>query len=264
MATGLYGIVPLQPGDEKNTVTSNPPHTLGQFGITSDGRWCRWSKTGAAIGAGNVVMQKAGQTTWDMDIEPVAGSVGDKSITLDGGTSGVAASTQALSANDYEDGYIYVNDGAGEGHTYLVERHDAFTTGTTAFTVHLKDNDAVAEAITTASKLGLMKNPFFEVETWDVSDVDGPPLGVAPVEISAADTYFWCLVVGPQATLTNTGSSKVPVVGESVIAGTASAADGAVEGEPESSGNRAIPVIGEAMLIAAVSGDYGMINWNRL
>ena len=169
-------------GAEKATTTTKREHPLGAVGMTPDGRCFRWAFAGEAIGAGQLVMQKGAVANHDMDLATAAAAaVGATTITV---TLGATAATK----DQYEDGAIYINDGAGEGHLYAIREHPAAdASASLVVTLH----ETVREALTTGTSLsGLIENDYKDVEIYDADDIDGPALGEAPTEV-ANDEYFW-------------------------------------------------------------------------
>jgi len=243
--------VQLSYGAEKETTTTQR-HPLGTLGVLPDGRKFRYAFSGEAIGAGQVVMQKMGVANHDMDlVVPAAIAVGAMTMTV---TLGATAAT----VDQYADGYIYVNDGAGEGHIYRIKSagtggggHAAVSSGG-AITVNLADDGGVDEALDTNSLCGLMENPYKDCEIWDADDVDGPVLGVAPCEV-ANDRYFWCQTSGNAAVLID---NTTVVLGSGV--GPSVATDGAAT-LFDTSGAADRQSIGTVALIVAVSTDYGIV-----
>ena len=231
-------------GQEKETTTTRREHPLGAVGMTPDGRCFRWAFSGEAIGAGQVVMQKGAVPHHDMDLATVtARSVGDTTIT-------VTLEATAATENQYEDGAIYINDGAGEGHLYAIRSNPAAdASGSLTVTLHEK----VREALTTGTSLsGLIENDYKDVELWDYNDIDGPALGVAPTEI-ADDTYFWLQTSGRAAVLIQ----GTVVLGDAVEA--SQTTDGAVCLHDVSANTDQAP-LGTCAGIIAVTTDYGYIN----
>lgn len=232
-------------GAEKVTGTTKL-HALGTRMILPDGRVFRYASAGEALGAGKLCMQAAGVANHDMDLAVVSDvAVGGTSITVTLGAT-------AAAANLYADGYIYINDGAGEGHIYRIKEHAAVASAGN-LTAVLADNEKVAEAITAATSLaGLMKNPYTAVELWDVDDIDGPPVGVAATEI-ASGAYGWLQTWGYAAVL---AGAQVPVLGSAVMPADTAADDGHVEVRDAAT---VTPTVGMAALIAPVDTDYGVI-----
>ena len=106
---------------------------------------------------------------------------------------------QNITADEYKDGYIYINDEAGEGFVYdVVSNAGAIVTEPTdAVTAAVTLKDPLVVALTTSSQATLVQNLYGDVTpTWG----DPPSIisGVVPITV-AASAYFWCQVRGPAA-----------------------------------------------------------------
>jgi hypothetical protein len=240
-----YGSIFGEYGDEKVTGTSKV-HPFGTRLVLPDGRIFKYGQmsTAAAIGAGQVCQTAVGVAGHDMDLViTAAGSVGDKSIAL---TLGAGDAAEDL----YAEGYISINDGAGEGHLYKIAGHAAID-GSASGTINLVDGDTIAEAFTTGSLASLHKSPYKDVIIYPTTGT-GFCVGVAATEIAAL-SYGWFQTRGLSMVLCDVAF----VVGNHVRAsdGTAGSAepldrDGTHENEEE---------IGVAALIAPVTTDYGFV-----
>jgi len=233
-------------GDEKKTSTSDMyGFALGTSMELPDGSVYKYSTAGETIGAGELCMQAAGVGNHDMDlVTPAIVAIGSSTITV---TLGATEAT----ANQYKDGYIYVNDADGEGHIYRIKSNPAADSGAN-LTVTLANGETVAEALSTSSLTGLMANAYSAVELWDVNDIDGIPVGVAATEI-ASGSYGWLQAWGYAACLSG---ATVPVLGSAVMPADTAADDGSVEVRDPAT---ATPSIGYAALIAPVDLDSGVI-----
>ena len=123
-----------------------------------------------------------------------------------------------------------------------------------AAAVVLTLHETVREALTTASESGLVENDYKDVEIYDVDDIDGPALGVAPTEI-ADNTYFWLQTRG-RACVAIQGTV---VVGDAVEA--SQTTDGAVVNHDTSGTTDQAPVGVVASAVLA-NGDYGYVHLN--
>ena len=101
-------------------------------------------------------MQAAGIANHDMDLVTAAAAQDATSITV---TLGATAAT----LDQYKGGYIYVNDGPGEGQSFAIAGHPAADASAT-LALRLEDGDDVRVALTSASLCGLMANPYSSVE----------------------------------------------------------------------------------------------------
>ena len=110
--------VQLKQGMEKDE-TSSQKHKLGTRGVTSDGRVFYYAEnSGTAIDHGGYLVDGiAAVGAHDMDLAATATSAGATSFTS--GTS------LTVTKDQYKDGYVYFNDGPGQGETYKVKSNTA-------------------------------------------------------------------------------------------------------------------------------------------
>jgi len=272
--------VSLSYGMEKQTDASgaaNKVHPLGTRGVLPDGRVFRYCEnSGAAKEAGRLLQAAAtlqsGNFDMDVAVESTFGgagfnAIGDQDIALV--TSDLTLDT-VLPADFYADGWLYINDGPGEGQVHRISSHTSQDSdASTVLRIHLAGDDALAStALTTASLTGLIASPYYQPVETDLDTTLTQIIGVTPTAI-AASVYFWVQTWGPAAVwITTDSAGAVPVVGRTVVAQvTTSDEVGSVTGvttlqtsddtvgvpEPD------LPVIGTAMVVAAVDSDYGMI-----
>lgn len=259
--------VALSYGDEKVTSTVKS-QKYGTRGYLPDGRAYRYSLSGEAIEAGVVcqaaVQPHAGELDMDLPISSAGNAIGDRDLQLDL-TTGIST---VMAADEFQDGYAYINDGPGEGHVYRISSHSSATSDlTTVLLVRLATDDVIATtALTTVSLFGLIKNQYL-----DIVAIDNPtttysnPVGVTPTGV-ANDENFWLQTWGAAA-VKITAKLVVPVLGSMVqpnvttsdlvgsISGldTVNSTDTAAEPLPHT------PIIGFSMAVAAVDTDFGMI-----
>lgn len=170
------------------------------------------------------------------------GTAGEKEITV-----GLTMTT-ALTANQYDDGWVHVNKVTGLGYFYRIKSH------TNSITPVLTLYDAVEVALDTTSEITLTANPFsgtLIAATTLVSQVVG-----IPRTIVAAGSYYWCQVQGPACALVDTAETLV--IGEVVGYPAAIAVAGAV-------GVTAVTdqTIGKVMSVNAAA-EYAMVDLNLL
>ena len=240
--------------------TSSKKRRVGTKMILPDGRVYSYGKAGEAITAGKITMAAATSSGHIKDLAIAAAvsanASGIGAITVTNATTAISGSEYYTGSRgdvgDYEDGYIFVNDAAGEGQFWPIWRHSAATSSGT-LTIDLHESDFVATALTTSSEVGLAKNPWSAVEAWDVNDIDGPVMGI-PNRDMTSGYYGWFQTQGPCAVLTN----GTFVVGNQVITG--STTDGS--GDVSADNNSAEIVLGDVINVAA-STEYSLI-WLRL
>lgn len=169
-------------GDEKVVQTAQRGK-LGRLMELPDGSLYRYGSTGEAIGAGQLAQTPLAIGNHDMDlVQQAAAAVGATSISV---TLGGTAATK----NQYQDGWIYINDGPGEGHRYRIKSHEAVASGGTA-TLLLDESLGVREALTVAATLsGLMANPYKGALLYNTTP-DGIPVGFAATELASGE-FGW-------------------------------------------------------------------------
>lgn len=165
---------------------------LGDVKEMEDGRKFRLCKNGTDTLTPGLFIQGPVENAYDESVvlaEDVA--VGDTTITID-----VHASRGTdLTANVLKDGYIQVEDTAAAviGHMRKIKSNPAATVATECvITVY----DAFTDTATAGTDtLNILLNPYNGVME-NNSTTDGPLLGVAPCDVTAA-YYFWLQVAGP-------------------------------------------------------------------
>ena len=238
-----YGTVWGDYGDEKVTGTTQI-HPYGTRMVLPDGRVYYYGQTDGAQTAGAICQSAVGVANHDMDLATNTASAGDKSVTV---TVGGTAATE----DQYKDGYLYVNDGTGEGHIYKIRQHDAIdSSGSGA--INLYDGDPILVAYAAATIVGLAKNPYKDFIVFPTT-ATGHPVGVAPTDFDD-DDYGWLQTWGPAAVLCDVAfviGNHVRVSDNTAGSGEPLDRDGSAEDEV---------VIGIASLIAPVTTDYGYVN----
>ena len=148
--------VNLKMGWEKDE-TSSQKHKLGTRGVTPDGRIFYYAEnSGTAIDHGGYLVDGiAAVAAHDMDLAATATTAGSTSFTS--GTS------LTVTKNQYKDGYVYFNDGPGQGETYMVKSNTAVSSAT-GLSITIDDEDGVQTALTTSSLFGLMYNPYKDIK----------------------------------------------------------------------------------------------------
>jgi len=183
-------------------------------------------------------------TDWELKAVVPTTTIGDKSFTIN------SALSTALAAGDLIDGYLLVEDAAGEGHMYIIKDH---TTGTTP-QIWLADAGGIRTAWTTATtEITLTKNKYKDVIVFP-TDPTGVCVGVNMVAVPA-NYFFWSQVRGPCPVLSAASTDTVvvgdPVTAGAVTAGAVSLDDVAADGDV---------IIGYVMQAAATTSDYCLID----
>ena len=243
-------------GMEKESTTSKK-RRLGTKMVLPDGRVFFYGYTGEAVTAGKITMGKATSSGHIKDLAIAAAvsanASGIGAITVTNATTAISGSEYYTGGRgdvgDYEDGYIFVNDAAGEGQCWPIWRHSAATSSGT-LTIDLFENDFVVTALTTSSEVGLAKNPYAAVELWDVNDIDGVVAGIPNRDI-ASGSYGWFQTAGPCAVLTN----GTVVVGKNMMTGSTTDGSGDVIADDSS----AEFLIGGVINVAATT-EYSLVD----
>jgi hypothetical protein len=184
-------------------------HPLGTKGITKDGRVFRYSQAGASdLVAGNVI-QSAAPIANHLALTAVAAAVGTTVITVTPGNT-------AGAANLYAEGVLNVDTSPNNGTAYRIKGHPAIT-ASTAFTLTLADDDAIQVAWTSATRYGLIHNPYKNVIQTPTT-LTAAVAGVAGYIITAAQ-FGWIQTWGPASVLIN----GTPAVGVMVMNGATTA-----------------------------------------
>lgn len=184
---------------------------LGATAFTADGRRFRYALAGAVALVAGKLQQSSVETTSDQNLTAVAAAVGDVQI--------VSTSTITVAANYYAQGWALITVTPGLGQMYQISGHAAFTAAAPTF--NLFATDAIRVALTTASRIDLVANPFSSVIV-NPSTATGLPVGVAVTNNPIA-TYGWIQAGG----VANVLADGTVVVGTSVCASNGTA--GAVE-----------------------------------
>ena len=191
-----------------------------------------------AVTAGKCVTHSA-SIAHHFDLTPTAGvAAGETAISVE--TAGTD-----ITANQYKDGYLYVNDAAGEGQMLRIKSnpaHDHSADPSIIITCY----DDLATAITTSSRVTLIPDPR-SAQIVQAATTTGATLGVTVVDM-AASAYGWFSVSGPATILT----SGTLVVGNHAVPLGAPGAVGPAAGD-------VIQVIGTVMIVN-VTTDYSLIN----
>lgn len=207
---------------------------LGDKVHTADGRVYRYTKNaGTALAAGKLTVGATLVANHTNIAVAVAADVGDTSITV---TLGATAAT----VNQYSEGYVVINDAAGEGIAYKIADHAA-ADASAALVIKLED--PIKVALTTSSEAVLQVNIYDQVV---VSAADQADLAIGVPNVAVAiDEYFWAQTGGVCAILAD----------EAVTAGLSLTIGSSVVGAVEAADLVGEQVIGVAMS-ALVDTEY--------
>lgn len=210
------------------------PHTTQKYMLGckcefNDGRLYRYCSNGAvALTAGYVNQQAAGTANWQNEVQTngTAASIGDTSIKI-------AVST-APTANQWDNGYLTIEDGTGEGQMYVIKEH----TLTTTPTIQIADTGGIRVATAVTSEVTVTKNLYKDVVV-SATNPTGIAVGVNPVAVTASTSattyYFWSQVRGPAAVVVDDTDTIVVgdyVAGSASVAGACALMDAAADDVP--------------------------------
>ena len=174
--------------------------------------YCKNAAVALAIA---VPVQSAAAIHAEADDDIVVGAasaIGALTVTL---TSTANLAAAPLSTKDgFKDGYLVVNDLAGEGQCYKIKGHEA-ASGTSNFVVTLYDPLTIA--LTTASQVGLIQHPCANVIA-SAAVVSGIYIGQPLIAVTAS-YYFWAQHSGVRPMIPQAAIAK----GTAVILGTTAA-----------------------------------------
>ena len=238
----VYG----KPGWEK-VLTSDQRHKLGTRMALADGRVFRYAKdSGSGIAAGRLVQAPATDAADDMDLAWSAGAAV-------GGTTITTGTSLTITKDQYKEGWLYTNDGAGEGQIYPIKSNTAVS-GAAGCVFTIDDEDGFAVALTATSSLfGVVYNLYDGVLVQPTT-ITNAAVGVSTTTVTAS-YYTWLQTWGPCALL-DTGASWV--VGDQLTSGETGAAGAAILLDSSSAQDN--QSIGYSMYIVPVTTDFGFVN----
>lgn len=203
---------------------------VGTYAETVDGRGYRYALAGGSnLDPGKLCVAATVDSNATNRAVTTAQSVGSVEVPF--------TAAGSITANKYADGFLTVNDAAGEGISYRVKGHN----GGTAVVAQLEEPLKVA--LTTSSEVTLTQNPYSAVVV-SVTDQADLPVGVPNVAITAA-YYGWVQTKGLCSVLAD----------EAVTAGLALTTGTGVAGAVEALDGLGEPQIGIA-LAALVDTEY--------
>ena len=231
-------------------VDATQQYPLGAKLLYND-REYRYARAAATIPAGNVVCTRnAAHATNHLNMSCLVAAVGATEVTI------ITAETDILE-NEYAGGYLYVNDGTGEGLAYKIKSHPAHDHSASPNCVMtLYDKIKVALVATGTSEVSLKHNKYTHViKAPGTTPLTGEAIGVAS-SVLANNDFFWLQVKGPAAVLV----SGTVVIGDSVCVTISTGTAGAVIARAaDGAAQRVSRTIGQVMQVNA-SGEYALID----
>lgn len=206
----------------------------------STGRSWRYSLAGGTTIARGKLMVQATVDAQRIDLSfAVAPAVGAKEASVTIGTG-------AATADFFQDGWLVVQDGTGEGRAYAIEGHDAIG-ASSAGVFKLKEAIDTAGAVSQVN-VDLHRNIYAGVVI-SVSDQADLPVGIPTVAITNAE-YGWVQTWGPAAVLMD----------EAIVAGGALTIGSSVAGAVELLDAAGEPLVGTMAGVAGIDTEYQMID----
>jgi len=245
-----YGTVWGDFGDEKQE-TSAQFQPLGTKMILPDGRIYYYAEnSGAAITTGGQAVDGIlAVVAHDMDLVAATASAGAITFTT--------TTSLTTTKDQYAGGYVYINDGPGQGEVYSV-RSNTLVAGAAGLSITIEDDGGFATALTTATRFGLMYSPYKDIKIKDGTggtETTGV-IGVTAMPVTA-DYFCWVQTSGPAAVLMG---AQVGIVGDG-IARSQQDEDGTVE-RTDYSDESDLVNLGVSMGIPAIAGDYQWVMLN--
>lgn len=186
---------PLQLSQQEIFKTSSSKlHALGTMGVTRDGKFFRYAQAGAVdLAAGKLTISPAKVANHTNVAVQAAAAVNDTTVSITAGAT-------AVTANQYDNGYLNVNEAPGIGQNLQISGHSTVSAGGGTVIVQLLDPVTVA-LTTAASKVSLVQNP------WDDTIISSGAVaffgnGVPVVPVTAA-YYYWSQTHGMASVLSD-------------------------------------------------------------
>ena len=198
------------PDQEWYEQSATQKYMIGTRLVLSDGRVFRYTKNGAAALAPGDLAQSAaegGTTTYQHDLTPSAAALGATSVSF-------TTVTDAITANEFTDGFLAVTAGPGLGDMYKIVSHAGGAAGALVFVV----DRPLLTAWTTSSRITIIKDVCMDVVEAATTPT-GVAVGVAPIVVSIG-YYCWLQTWGIANVLVKTALTA----GTNVIRDAAAAA----------------------------------------
>lgn len=168
-------------------VTTAARHKVGTYWedpITGNGY--RYAYAGGTLSAGHLAVAAAINAAHMNQAIAAAVAIGEDVLELTV-TAGVAIAENAL-----RNGFLQINDGTGEGHSYRIEGNSAISAAETDIIITLDANDPIKVALVAGSEFTLVHNPYYAPT---LSTTISLPCGVALCAV-ASGSYCWLQTKG--------------------------------------------------------------------
>lgn len=168
----IYGIKPHE-------TSSDQKHPLGSKGVTNDGRTYRYAQAGGVELDPGLLCMAIDITTLHEDRDVNTFVAGDRNITVSIGAT-------AITAGEYEEGFVNITDAAGQGILYAIA-HCPAADASTDVVITLEEPIVIGAAA--ATTVTLIRNKYRDILVTDGVEED-LPVGVPNVTV-AVDFYAW-------------------------------------------------------------------------
>lgn len=204
---------PVALGQSAFVSSAKAVHSPGTPGEAAGGRKFRYVLAGgSALVVGNALQAPAEDADHD-DVAVRATAIGATELLITTGSG-----SGALDLNEYADGWAVIDTTPGLGYMYRIKSHAAIAASTNGSLI-LHDDDPIQVALTTSSKVTLVKNPYKGVIQCPVTTATNTCVGGAIYPIAAGE-YGWIQTGGPGAALiAGTPAKGQPVTSTSSAAG---------------------------------------------
>ena len=230
----------------EKVLTSDQRHKLGTRMAFADGRVYHYTEVGGtAIASGRLVQPVAATAAHDMDLAWSAGAAA-------GGTTITTGTSLTVTLNQYKEGWLYTNDGAGEGQIYPIKSNTAVSSAAgCVFTIDEEDGFVIA-LTATSSLFGVQYNLYDGVLVQPTT-ITNAAVGVSTTTVTAS-YYTWIQTWGPCALLDQGATWVVGdqlAAAESTNAGAATLLDSSSAQDNQS--------VGYSMGIVPATTDFGFM-----
>ena len=233
-------------GQEK-IETSSQKQKLGTRAVTPDGRVFYYAEnSGTAITTGGQIVDGiAAVGAHDGDLATAALAAGSLPVTT--------TTALTVTKDQYKDGYLFINDVAGQGEVYRVKSNTAVASAASC-EITIDEPDGIRTAFTTSTQFGLMYSPYKDVKIIDGNGtMTTGPLGVTTIPVTA-DYFCWIQTAGPAAVLSGAATF---VVGHAV--GISKADEDGTADLWDASTEEDTRPIGTSMGVVSVDTEYGWV-----
>ena len=206
----------------------------------------KYAQMDGAVTAGKLLQQKASIIANHSQMTATAAVSADS----DAAQTDISVETQGdtdITANQYQDGYLWVNDATGEGQSWRIKSHPAHDHSSDPSIV-ITVYGGVKTALATASELGICQNVYKDVIVAPTAET-GCIVGATNIDMTD-DYYGWIQVRGPKAIL----------AGGTIVLGQNVTRSGNDAGAVEVGSDDVLQPVGQSMASTVVDAEYNLIN----